>query len=415
MNKGRSLAAVVLFSLTASACTMETAEPFEEEPEVRSISEPVKAAKGTRKLAVVHLADNLATSPAVVDKVWGPIGVDDYGHGYGVNDYIQDVSKGKFEFERATNLTHGWAFTHPGTSVDEEAGVKSSDEKPVKDIKRALYKLRKAWDLRPFDTNGDKVVKKNELTVLVVAPGSGGANRTVNVSIGNGYRYKSQVAIVGENVGFDTYAHELLHTLSAVDVYGLWNKTCHSQRMTIMGCTNFSGAHRVYGLDPFHLERFGWEDRKQTNVVELSQPDLLWRTDLIPSRIFTWQGPTWEQSVIFEWRRQSDRWDADVAKQGLVAWYVRRHSDGENLRLVPSLLDPGAKERGHFTLAPTSNCVLDPMHSSSRGKAKALKPDHAYRIRWLDGSLSPVFSIRSLSDGAKLRITVHASGKATSC
>src|SRR5690606_39344416 len=65
-----------------------------------------------------------------------------------------------------------------------------------------------------------------------------------------------------------------------------------------------------------------------------SQPDLLWRTDLIPSRIFTWQGPTWEQSVIFEWRRQSDRWDADVAKQGLVAWYVRRHSDGENLRLV---------------------------------------------------------------------------------
>lgn len=76
----------------------------------------------------------------------------------------------------------------------------------------------------------------------------------------------SDVAILADGATFATRAHEIMHTLGALDVYG---SGAHSDNLTLMSGTGGGpDDRRTWYLDPWHRMQLGWT---MPRIVELSE------------------------------------------------------------------------------------------------------------------------------------------------
>jgi M6 family metalloprotease-like protein len=359
--------------------------------DVGQVTEPISAVTEPRQLAVVTLipSGGLAHDSAFYkNKIFGdPNSSTDYA----VVDYLKGVSHDNFTYTRM-NTTFVYEFTDPGTTVDAQAGVLSTDETSVKKLKRGLYLLGRATNLSVYDKNGDGVLKPSELTLLVVTSGTLGAARSFSADISSTLRYSGKGVSMGDRTAGNTFAHELTHTLGTDDVYGdpSSGSPCNSDRMTLMSCSFTEANEYWFGLDPWHLGQLGWDTRTESEKTSWAAGGRHgWSAVVSPTKYVKVESPTRNREYyVFEWRDRTSAWDIDAKTEGVIAWYVAETSDGGLLR-IDSVTTTGQKDASDFVTAPTTGCLLDPWDKASRGRPGALRHGKSYQLKWRDKSISP--------------------------
>lgn len=287
-----------------------------------------------------------------------------------------------------------YEFTDPGTSVDTAAGVNSGDSSSVARLKRAFYLLSKTQNLASYDKNGDGIIKPNELTLMVIAPGNLGAARSFEVKISNSLKYSGSGVSMGDMAANNTFAHELTHTVGTDDMYGNPSSggPCNSDRMTPLSCSYTQTNEGYWGLDPWHLKGLGWDDRSEALrsgwVTGRGTPSQRtgWGANLSPKSFVKIPSPTRSlEYYVLEWRDKTPAWDKNVAATGVIAWYVAETSSGDILQ-IDSVTHKKANgipqaDKSNFVTKPTSGCLLDPWDKTSRGRAGALKQGKSYALK----------------------------------
>jgi M6 family metalloprotease-like protein len=192
--------------------------------------------------------------------------------------------------------------------------------------------------LTTFDANGDGYVTADELCVLVVeniallSP----ANRTSNpITVTEGTNTKivtTNVAFAGPSTPFYQIAHELMHSLGAVDMYNYGSGNYDTTLMS--GYSFYSDDQHTVHLDPIHKLKLGWIEPAvyRTSTAEsASVPSfssgsvaLFWDVARGPREYF-----------IME-RRSPVSYDANVADDGIFIWH-NRPSGTFGSRSAPSL------------------------------------------------------------------------------
>jgi len=257
----------------------------------------------------------------------------------GVNRYYQEASLGRFLLQEGGTIrvvlpvAQNWPNTLAAAGGDTDVATLNYHSNLVH---AAIHSQQ--FDFHSYDTDGDNIITGDELLILFLLEGEGGAvrwagrvgcNRT-NIF----FRGSVGTAPLGVNLGaFKTMVHEMTHLLGAADLYGIWGTDQDiNRRLSIMS----SGL--VYP-DPWHKMRFGWCEPRITNIVTggkivipaaqmgvSTAPVILWN----PSR-----GS--EEYFLLEYRSPSNTvhgtgYDREVAGDGLVIWHVYHDS---NKNIVP--------------------------------------------------------------------------------
>ncbi|MGL5850190.1 MAG: hypothetical protein ACRCZD_05330 [Phycicoccus sp.] len=200
-------------------------------------------------------------------------------------------------------------------------------------------------DLDQLDDDGDGDVGVDELLLVTVEniPGLGAANRAVNeITTPRGRKVTVRCAFLGAGSSFTLFAHELAHSLGALDLYG-WPQG-KSARLTLMSqSVGGTGDDQVAcHLDPWHKLVLGWSEPRVfassarghvvlRGVNHASAPIIVTRPDR-PLEFY-----------LVEFRRaRSDLqvgYESWVPGTGVAIWHVRTSAPG-----VP-LLQPSSDPR----------------------------------------------------------------------
>lgn len=189
-------------------------------------------------------------------------------------------SYSRFYFEKADFVTLR-AVDNPYTSRNEAlldcafrregSGCAGEWEDYLPDVVK-MVEQQTNFNYRRYDTNGDKIITSDELTLIFIHADRGeatsGAARYVSVPLTNGYRYRGKMVSCQEGVGFATVVHELTHTLGTHDLYGAGVR--NNARMTIMAGTKNNATATTWSvnLDPYHKMRLGWIKPRIYNINE---------------------------------------------------------------------------------------------------------------------------------------------------
>jgi M6 family metalloprotease-like protein len=198
--------------------------------------------------------------------------------------YFREVSEGRFGWLPAGVVGPVMAEDVPGTARDESTLADALYDETLADGTvraegRALAArvvasaLRSnAIDFRSYDTNHDEVLTTDEMIVVMIyASGRSwtAAERALlpwRVDVPGAVSVASDVAIVADGATFATRAHEIAHTLGAIDVYG---SGAHSNNITLMsGTWGGPDDRRTWYLDPWHRMQLGWT---MPRILELSE------------------------------------------------------------------------------------------------------------------------------------------------
>lgn len=251
-----------------------------------------------------------------------------------IQTYYGEVSNGRFAWDPA-----GPGVVRISVPRDMQRGVNPNSLSNV--VHRALTLL----DQSQIDRNGDRRITSNELqivnidnvTKLAVAhnvPLTLPATSTTLAFSGTAPEISSDQASLAN------CCHELLHTLGAVDLYGIWCEQQVDNDLTLM-----SGGAGIVHPDPWHKLQFGWiEPRLETlragGVTELRAPI---------------QGLPYEPVILFdpavgvseffmlEYRRP-ESYDAFVPTNGLVLWHVAQDPDTHAVRKYAQVAYPNAEK-----------------------------------------------------------------------
>ena len=245
------------------------------------------------------------------------------------------------------------------------------------------FSIRHRWQRQDFHAGTQDLVISDYTS-------TGAASRDVGCKEdSDGIDICSKMNHVGHKSGVQNYAHELAHSLGAVDLYGY--DACHSNHLTLMSCT-ITSTSRTFYLDPWHRQQFGWFGAfgesissgsgsttlgpVSSNLVSLSSANRHYALRRSPS------SPQGEK-LILGMARAGLGVRAEHPVEGVVVWYQKTTSSGA-LDTVPSLVNPAKTDRAHFVLRPI-NCVGDASNAASRGEAGAMTIGSTYRFKWPDG------------------------------
>lgn len=309
------------------------------------------------------------------------------GNVFGRGGLFDEMSGGEFYYESAGVLG---PFTHPdnrGTTQDESTFACANDlpgsgctgNRPALRSRGVEAAARAGFDFARFDTNRDRCISSEELTILTVfsAPPvqqdarqggqTDGSPRIVDV--GRGLRTCSPVAGAGEAASAATFAHEVAHTLGAVDVYG--SDGSRNFPYSLMGATitDEDDGRWTTHLDPFHKMRLGWlrpvvlttgaAGCFQLRAAELSP------SGAVPQAYLVYDpGRGTNEFFLLEHRLPlTPNYDGDpffsgrltLPDQGLGIWWVRTGSDGLPLT-IPSWVNPmGGRDAALYLLGRRGN------------------------------------------------------------
>jgi hypothetical protein len=279
-----------------------------------------------------------------------------------------------------------------------------------------------------YDSNGDGVVTTNELTLVVISNAVQGGKTIPLGGLGcvnqaDGMQVCSSASYSGDREAMINVAHELGHTLGGYDIYGNWKSgVCHSKRASVMSCTG--STDEWYNFDPWHRRKLGWvspgawivpEPGVTAGTVRLWTPRNAAAFSNVREILSVQNPANPKETIDLERRSRSDNYDQNTVHSGVIAWYTLEHSNGLQLRQLPSLAsNADGGDNGHFRLAPV-NCVGSPLDPLSRGKANPLKPGSTYRFKWRDGTDTGwLFTIGSDS-GASTEVSISKNAAAPSC
>lgn len=176
------------------------------------------------------------------------------------------------------NLIDWFAEISRQTFTFKKAGIYEIDmgELPDEDARPAqMQALADAgFDFRLYDTDGDGVVRPNELCIAGVSNfGVGGgqswwANLTIEYATGGNIKLETRFAGADHLGRIDLYAHEVAHHFRMVDLY---SSSCYNNNATLAHCNALNQGWEpdasirwdeeesdlIY-LDGWHTMRFGW-------------------------------------------------------------------------------------------------------------------------------------------------------------
>jgi M6 family metalloprotease-like protein len=398
------------------------------EPTSTELGPEVSVTTGTRKVMLIVMNDcascQLAQSPSAFNtKFAGPATPN-------VIDYYNVVSGGRFRFQ---NVQFGDVVNPRTAAFDTRAGVTSGQSAQEQAVRRAVLGMGDllrsvGFSFFNYDTNGDGIISATELTLVVISNAVQGGKTIPLGALGcvtqaDGWRVCSNAAYSGDREAMINVAHELGHTLGGYDIYGNWQSgVCHSRRASVMSCTG--STDEWYNFDPWHRRKLGWvqpgawispEPAVTTGTVTLVTPRTANSFSNLKEILSVKNPANPKESIDLERRSRSDNYDQNTVHSGVIAWYTLEHSNGLQLRQLPSL-SPNAEggDNGHFRLAPVG-CVGSPLDPLSRGKANPLKSGSSYRFKWRDGTDTGwLFTIGPDSNGGTA-VTISKNTTPPSC
>ena len=295
-----------------------------------------------------------------------------------------------------------WAYKYNESGIHEYA------------YKEALERLdASALNLGRYDTNGDGRLSDTELPIVLVNAlpprgprnpfgSNGGINRTLPACTRIGGTSldvcpDAKVGVAGESTGFGTIAHELTHTLGAIDLYGADQQ--RSVGLTLMGATVLpDDVHEYLHLDPWHKMRFGWLQPRIVDIASLtSTQDALLSppsTNGYSTILFHDSRRGVRDYLLVEYRR-NDGLDRHVADVGVAIWQVHA-DDAWNPIAMPAQVGNGSDVTMMHLGAPGS---------AIRGGSRLWRPeDGEVRLPWFDGSDSGLWLLVTASGGATAQV-----------
>lgn len=382
------------------------------DPAVRAVN----VTHDTRPLLVIMLAKNASSPLALTEaqyrqKFFGPTDPN-------MNGYFDASSKGRFKYVEADIVS---VVDRNDAAFLARAGATGASGTYATRLRSLMLADDAGFPFEDYDENGDGQVTTDELAVLTIdnySEGAGQTGGTACVPHPGGVNVCTSVSLAGHRASLMTYAHELSHQFGTIDVYGA---SCHSTWYTLMGCTPGAGTNMATtNLDPWHRERLGWTASGTwaagSGSVSLSPVASITGPFTAPGqeRLIVTRPGTYEQ-LIFEHRRRIGPYDADVAREGLVVWYV--NSDGAgNTKIIPSLTDEDGFDMSLFALSPEA-CIGDPSNPDSRGRStRGYAEGSTYRFRWADGTdVGKTFVVGTRQANGTLPISWTTSSTAPSC
>jgi M6 family metalloprotease-like protein len=275
-------------------------------------------------------------------------------------------------------------FTHPddpSTDVDESEYACAYGTAPGCEAYRGTQYIREntvkaaaaaGFDFARYDRDGDRCVREEELTVLLIfaEPAGTGIRRGAQtapigpVPVGGDLYVCTNSAGMGEAASTATIAHELSHTLGLVDVYGSGGS--RNFPYSLMGATVTAPEDDLimFHLDPYNKLRLGWL-RPEILTVDTRGCFELRAAETVV-------GPEPEAYLVYDPARGTNEYfllehrlpmtlnyDGDpwftgrlaLPDQGLAVWYVKTDAAGVPL-LVPDIFGTGGQDRALYIIPP---------------------------------------------------------------
>lgn len=292
--------------------------------------------------------------------------------GWVVRDFVTESSGGSFNWKLVGILGPYTINDDPATRWNEgkwECWWKSDrdigahpdcDGRPQWRQKEHLY-ITKALGLVPdgdFDfasydlPSRDGTISAQELDLVIIGAGRGGGGIRRDCDEGGGTagwrsvekggaRVCGRAVAVGQDTPAKTIAHELLHGLGMLDLYG--------GRWRINRGLTAASDSPAY-LDPWHTIQLGWVRPRIMSFPELHEGELfaVWsytpelRRRELPQPVILYDpGRGTNEYYIVEHRRRSP-YDQipGVGAEGVGVWYVRTNDD-KSLKSIDALIEPG--------------------------------------------------------------------------
>jgi M6 family metalloprotease-like protein len=317
-----------------------------------------KPALGVRPLAVV--LQNYAGHPALLHSASY---YDNLIYGFGaknIHDYYSENSHDRFTWGRAGSGVYG-PFQYAANQFD----LSTSGKLSLSRLGRAVQALANdGFDFTLYDTNGDGVVTRDELSVLVIdnLSGTSGGNRSPDPAC---LRYTNparksvnicldQIANVGDWASFSTIAHELSHQLGTIEMYGTSGN--ENFQYTLMGATMYPNPDDVhtFHLDPWHKMMLGWVepriyslDSDGNAVLDAAQlpradsPIILYSPSHGPLEFYMleFRSGSLNNGTTYDASLNRSLW-SDPPQAGLVIWHIKTKGlGGENVNADVEILD----------------------------------------------------------------------------
>ncbi len=256
-----------------------------------------------------------------------------------LNGYFNEVSNGRFSWAPAdTELGPGAGVTR--VWVNYPGCLECPGVTEVSYFSNIIYQAMGNVDFGNYDANQDGFVTRNELTIAIFNNDwKSGGNRMSGDVTRAGITFRSQgrtVANLGYYATFDTWCHELSHTLGIMDLYG---RTCLSYQVTLMSCTGLDVNNRSFHLDPWHKMQLGWSEPRIRSLRTGGVETLPAAQNMDPSAPILLYDPTYGSNDFFilEYRTATSPtgpgYDASVAGNGLVIWHVVQDGYHDPLRV----------------------------------------------------------------------------------
>ena len=315
-------------------------------------------AKGPRPLLVV--LTQFDTYPALTHDAnyYDQIAFNTFGqpasNNPSLSGYFIENSNGRFFWTRAGQGVVGPYFF----SKDDVGAEKGGQLERINTVLAAVAK--DGFQFEQYDDNGDGRVTTNELAILIVdnITTTGAANRSSDPLCfqpeGSPVSLCLQAALVGRQASFMSMAHEIMHSLGAVDLYG---SNDHSQGYTTMCATIYAELDdlRSFHLDPFHKMQLGWVEPQirslrspgsaNLGVASLAQDDE-------PLILYDPYRGT-NEYFILEYRSNvtplGRGYEDDLPSNGLAIWQVKLTDDKVPVN-IPSMVSNDYLDAAVFIL-----------------------------------------------------------------
>jgi len=249
-----------------------------------------------------------------------------------MNAYFLENSNGRFwwtgvdtELGAGAGLTRVWinsagCLECPGvTNVGYYSNI----------VRQAMQNVRFA----DYDANRNGVVTQDEMAIAIInSDFKAGGTRDAGYVPGPEAAFHGQVSNLGYYVTFDTWCHELSHSLRTLDLYGT---NCSSYGVTLLSCSGLDVNDRSWHLDPWHKMQFGWSEPRIRSltaggVESISAAQLM---DPAAPIILNDHGRGTSEFFMLEYRTPTSPngpgYDANVASDaittnGLAIWHIKQ-------------------------------------------------------------------------------------------
>ena len=244
-----------------------------------------------------------------------------FGTGSSVRRYYLENSGGQFTIDRAGTL--GWY------EADRPLSYYDNSRSPHDKMGAALIAANEDVNYASYDTDHDKRLEPNELTLVFAHPGGpgglirggGGSRKLKNMQGGDlrldGTLINDGVEIaIGNPANFPVVAHELGHLLLRLpDMYIDFFTPTAAKQYSLM-----DNSYSPFHLDPFAKLKLGWaHPRLVLRSGRYTLPDIETRR-----RVYVLLDPArgTDEYYLLENRWAGTSFDAGIFDQGIGVWHV---------------------------------------------------------------------------------------------